>query len=66
MIVRKRLFYLRLPLFCLICPPMVYAENFYMFSLAGGVAWLLGASANSPIVQSKNNYFAVSALTYRY
>ncbi|WP_408176479.1 MULTISPECIES: hypothetical protein [Paraburkholderia] len=27
---------------------------------------LLGASANSPIVQSKNNYFAITALTYRY
>jgi outer membrane scaffolding protein for murein synthesis (MipA/OmpV family) len=32
----------------------------------GGVTRLLGASANSPIVQSKNNYFAVTALTYRY
>ncbi|MFL9997287.1 Outer membrane scaffolding protein for murein synthesis, MipA/OmpV family [Burkholderia sp. GAS332] len=32
----------------------------------GGMTRLLGASANSPIVQSKNNYFAVTALTYRY
>jgi len=32
----------------------------------GGMARLLGASANSPIVQSKNNYFAITALTYRY
>jgi outer membrane scaffolding protein for murein synthesis (MipA/OmpV family) len=27
---------------------------------------LLGASANSLIAQSKNNYFAITALTYRY
>ncbi|RAS25329.1 MipA/OmpV family protein [Paraburkholderia bryophila] len=44
----------------------------YMFSprwsvhTEGGVTRLLGASANSPIVQSKNNYFAITSISYRY
>ncbi|SDI59173.1 Outer membrane scaffolding protein for murein synthesis, MipA/OmpV family [Paraburkholderia phenazinium] len=32
----------------------------------GGLTRLLGESANSPIVQSKNNYYGMTALTYRY
>lgn len=32
----------------------------------GGASRLVGNAANSPVVQSKLNYFAVSALTYRY
>lgn len=32
----------------------------------GGASRLLGSAADSPIVQTKVNYFAITALTYRY
>jgi len=33
---------------------------------SGGVTRILGSSADSPIVQKKNAYFATTAVTYRY
>ncbi|MGH8777906.1 MipA/OmpV family protein [Paraburkholderia sp.] len=32
----------------------------------GGLTRLIGSSSNSPIVQTKNNWFGITALTYRY
>lgn len=32
----------------------------------GGLTRLVGSSSNSPIVQTKNNWFGITALTYRY
>lgn len=38
----------------------------WMMKTTGGVSRLLGDAADSPIVQVKNNYLAMTALVYRY
>jgi outer membrane scaffolding protein for murein synthesis (MipA/OmpV family) len=76
--VRKRLSHLCLSTLGLTGVSLAHAENIYMFSLAtvfsprwsvhteAGASRLIGNSGDSPIVQKKVNYFAISALTYRY
>jgi outer membrane protein len=38
----------------------------WMVRTTGGVSRLVGDAADSPIVQSRENYLAMTALVYRY